>query len=93
MAVKVEFLFDFGSPNAYLCHLVLPALEKRCDILSAGQYFGGWGHNADRCGPGYVTGGLLNAAFSSTGPPMFGAPPWKSWLDTTPGAVDWAPLF
>jgi 2-hydroxychromene-2-carboxylate isomerase len=26
---KVEFLFDFGSPNAYLSHLVLPAIEKR----------------------------------------------------------------
>jgi 2-hydroxychromene-2-carboxylate isomerase len=26
---KVEFLFDFGSPNAYLSHLVVPAIEKR----------------------------------------------------------------
>jgi 2-hydroxychromene-2-carboxylate isomerase len=26
--VKVEFLFDFGSPNAYLSHLVIPAIEK-----------------------------------------------------------------
>ena len=26
---KVEFLFDFGSPNAYLCHLVIPDIEKR----------------------------------------------------------------
>jgi 2-hydroxychromene-2-carboxylate isomerase len=26
---KVEFLFDFGSPNAYLCHLVIPEIEKR----------------------------------------------------------------
>ncbi len=25
----VQFLFDFGSPNAYLCHRVLPALEAR----------------------------------------------------------------
>lgn len=24
-----QFLFDFGSPNAYLCHRVLPALEAR----------------------------------------------------------------
>ncbi len=24
-----EFLFDFGSPNAYLCHKVLPAIETR----------------------------------------------------------------
>src|ERR687887_323043 len=25
----VEFHFDFGSPNAYLCHLVIPRIEKR----------------------------------------------------------------
>ena len=27
--VKVEFLFDFGSPNAYLCHKVIPFIEAR----------------------------------------------------------------
>ena len=26
---KVEFLFDFGSPNAYLAHKVIPAIEAR----------------------------------------------------------------
>jgi 2-hydroxychromene-2-carboxylate isomerase len=26
--VKVEFHFDFGSPNAYLSHLVIPEIEK-----------------------------------------------------------------
>ena len=26
---KVECHFDFGSPNAYLSHLVIPAIEKR----------------------------------------------------------------
>jgi 2-hydroxychromene-2-carboxylate isomerase len=26
---KVEFHFDFGSPNAYLSHLVIPEIEKR----------------------------------------------------------------
>lgn len=26
---KVEFHFDFGSPNAYLAHLVVPQIEKR----------------------------------------------------------------
>ena len=26
---KIEFLFDFGSPNAYLSHLVIPEIEKR----------------------------------------------------------------
>lgn len=32
MAADVEFLFDFGSPNAYLCHQVLPALEQRTGV-------------------------------------------------------------
>jgi 2-hydroxychromene-2-carboxylate isomerase len=26
---SVQFLFDFGSPNAYLCHKVIPAIESR----------------------------------------------------------------
>ena len=29
---KVEFLFDFGSPNAYLSHLVIPAIEERLQV-------------------------------------------------------------
>ncbi len=29
MSVPIEFHFDFGSPNAYLSHLVIPALEER----------------------------------------------------------------
>jgi 2-hydroxychromene-2-carboxylate isomerase len=27
--MKVEFLFDFGSPNAYLAHKVIPEIESR----------------------------------------------------------------
>ena len=27
--VTVQFLFDFGSPNAYLCHAVIPAIAAR----------------------------------------------------------------
>ena len=27
--VSPQFLFDFGSPNAYLCHQVIPAIEAR----------------------------------------------------------------
>src|SRR5947209_1026572 len=27
--VQPEFLFDFGSPNAYLSHLLIPAVERR----------------------------------------------------------------
>jgi 2-hydroxychromene-2-carboxylate isomerase len=30
--LKVEFQFDFGSPNAYLAELVLPAMEKRTGV-------------------------------------------------------------
>lgn len=28
-ATTVQFLFDFGSPNAYLCHKVIPQIESR----------------------------------------------------------------
>ena len=27
--MRIEFLFDFGSPNAYLSHKVIPEIEKR----------------------------------------------------------------
>ncbi len=30
--MKVEFHFDFGSPNAYLSHLVIPEIEKRTGL-------------------------------------------------------------
>lgn len=29
---NVQFLFDFGSPNAYLCHRVIPAIEARTGV-------------------------------------------------------------
>ena len=29
MPIDIKFLFDFGSPNAYLSHLVIPDIEKR----------------------------------------------------------------
>jgi 2-hydroxychromene-2-carboxylate isomerase len=28
----VQFLFDFGSPNAYMCHRVIPAIEARTGV-------------------------------------------------------------
>ena len=28
----VEFLFDFGSPNAYMCHKVIPMIEARTGV-------------------------------------------------------------
>ena len=30
--VRVEFHFDFGSPNAYLSHRVVPAIERRTGV-------------------------------------------------------------
>jgi 2-hydroxychromene-2-carboxylate isomerase len=30
--IKAEFHFDFGSPNAYLSHLVLPEIEQRTGV-------------------------------------------------------------
>jgi 2-hydroxychromene-2-carboxylate isomerase len=30
---KVEFHFDFGSPNAYLSHLVIPEIERRTGAI------------------------------------------------------------
>ena len=32
MPLKVEFQFDFGSPNAYLAELVLPEIERRTGV-------------------------------------------------------------
>ncbi|GLH80215.1 DSBA oxidoreductase [Bradyrhizobium sp. SSBR45G] len=32
MPLKVEFLFDFGSPNAYLAELALPGIERRTGV-------------------------------------------------------------
>ena len=32
MTAKVEFHFDFGSPNAYLCHRVIPEIEQRTGV-------------------------------------------------------------
>lgn len=33
--IKAEFHFDFGSPNAYLSHLMLPDIEKRTEVKFA----------------------------------------------------------
>ncbi len=32
MPTSVEFLYDFGSPNAYLSHCVIPGIEARSDV-------------------------------------------------------------
>jgi DSBA-like thioredoxin domain len=31
-SLKVEFQFDFGSPNAYLAELVIPEIERRTGV-------------------------------------------------------------
>jgi 2-hydroxychromene-2-carboxylate isomerase len=33
--IKVEFMFDFGSPNAYLAEKVIPEIERRTGITFA----------------------------------------------------------
>ena len=32
---EVEFLFDFGSPNAYLAEFVIPSIERRTGVKFA----------------------------------------------------------
>jgi 2-hydroxychromene-2-carboxylate isomerase len=32
MVMQVDFLFDFGSPNAYFAHKVIPDIEKRTGV-------------------------------------------------------------
>ena len=32
MTQTVDFLYDFGSPNAYYSHCVIPSIEARCDV-------------------------------------------------------------
>lgn len=36
-APQVQFLYDFGSPNAYLCHRVLAGIEERTGVCIAYQ--------------------------------------------------------
>ena len=33
--VEIQFLFDFGSPNAFLSHRVIPAIEQRTGVRFA----------------------------------------------------------
>jgi len=32
MPLKVEFQFDFGSPNAYLAEVAIPGIERRTGV-------------------------------------------------------------
>jgi 2-hydroxychromene-2-carboxylate isomerase len=37
---EIEFHFDFGSPNAYLAHRVIPDIEKRTQAWLFGMEVG-----------------------------------------------------
>jgi len=62
MSVTVQFLFDFGSPNAYLCHKVIPALEARTGVKV--QYLpvllGGLFKLSNNQSPAVTTAGVPN---------------------------------
>jgi 2-hydroxychromene-2-carboxylate isomerase len=49
-AMDVIFYFDFGSPNAYLAHKVIPAIEARTGVRFAyvPALLGGYGAAHDR---------------------------------------------
>ena len=55
MNVKAEFLFDFGSPNAYLAHRALPGIESRTGVRFVyvpallGGIFKATGNVSQRC--------------------------------------------
>jgi 2-hydroxychromene-2-carboxylate isomerase len=62
MTVTVEFHFDFGSPNAYLAHRVIPAIEHRTGLSF--RYLpvllGGVFKATNNRSPGEAFAGILN---------------------------------
>jgi 2-hydroxychromene-2-carboxylate isomerase len=60
--VTVQFLFDFGSPNTYLCHKVIPAIEARTGAVF--EYvpilLGGLFKLANNRSPGEAFAGIPN---------------------------------
>jgi 2-hydroxychromene-2-carboxylate isomerase len=60
--MDVEFLFDFGSPNAYLAHKAIPLVEARSDIrfhyvpVLIGAIFKATGNQS----PAFSTQGISN---------------------------------
>jgi 2-hydroxychromene-2-carboxylate isomerase len=60
--VKVEFLFDFGSPNAYLCHQLIPAIEARTGVKFdyVPTLLGGLFKLANNRSPGEAYAGIPN---------------------------------
>lgn len=60
--VHVKFLFDFGSPNAYLCHKVIPAIEARTGAVfdDVPILLGGLFKLANNRSPGEAFAGIPN---------------------------------
>lgn len=60
--VNVKFLFDFGSPNAYLCHKLIPSIEARTGAVF--EYvpvlLGGLFKLANNRSPGEAYAGIPN---------------------------------
>lgn len=61
-AEPVQFLFDFGSPNAYLCHELIPSIEAQCGARF--EYvpilLGGLFKLANNRSPGEAYAGIAN---------------------------------
>lgn len=64
MTVKVEFHFDFGSPNAYLSHRVIPAIESRTGVkfIYVPVLIGGVFKATNNVSPTVAMKGILNKA-------------------------------
>jgi 2-hydroxychromene-2-carboxylate isomerase len=61
-ALRAEFLFDFGSPNAYLAELMLPAIEARTGVKFdyVPVLLGGIYKATNNMSPAESTRGVLN---------------------------------
>jgi 2-hydroxychromene-2-carboxylate isomerase len=59
---RLEFHFDFGSPNAYLAHLVIPEIEKRTGATFAyvPVLLGGVFKATNNRSPGEANAGIKN---------------------------------
>jgi len=59
---RVEFHFDFGSPNAFLAHLVIPQIEARtgADFIYVPVLLGGVFKATNNVSPGVSLAGILN---------------------------------
>ena len=62
MSVDVEFQFDFGSPDALLCHKLIPAIEERAGprLRYLSVLLGGLFKMANNCSPAFPTSGPMS---------------------------------